>query len=432
LGFPDFNKELIDAFKDKVASLKLDPNINLTDEEIVALLLNTPASFDLIKGNFATMRYAFQPSPTVINPEKVATLFMTYAKQAHLTYEEAVIYANQLMQHMKFAGLKDFAQYTKDGFALTMMNFLMKEYAQVLNANSSILPEIQVLVAIGASNIISRVISYDSCVNEPWAYLYAQLVQRLRAKPEAIQIAVCNSLAWLLMQAIQNNNHQRIETILNGIFYVVVHDQTFADCFSAKLKGELGKSLVNYLMQSDANVAPFQSSLWPNFIQILWNHAINSPQITAQKLTRLLASFNLNIGFNARPPTKLSFAWPIDALIKQAADVKKMKNQFLMDLMRQGFADETNLALLINQNADYNLADAQGVTVLMHAIKKGWVRFVRMLLELPDINKNACDKQGHNALWYARNLETDAGTRLAIIELLQHAGATEEGPCVIQ
>lgn len=427
LGHPEANKRLVDAFKDKVPSLKLPEDINLTNEEVVAILLNTPVSFHLIKGNFATMQHAFRPDPMVISPEKIAILFMTYAKQAQLSYEEAVNYAQQLLQNMENSGLRDFARYEKDGFTLTVMKFLLSEYASALTGNSAVLPEIQVLVDLGASKNISRLISDDSDVNESWGYLYAQLKNRLQAKPEA---AVCNSLAELLIKALPANNHQKIETILNSIFFVTVLDESFAACFSQKLKGQLGALLVNYLMQSDAHMLPFQSALYPHFIEVLWNQAINSLSMNAQKLTLLLSCFNFDTSFTSR--AKLPFAYPVDALMTQAAHLKKLANQFLMDVVHKGLADENNVIMLLNQNADYNQVDDQGVTLLMHAIKNGWIWLVRLLLDEKDINKDACDKQGHNAFWYARNLETDMATRLAIIQLLQQAGVTEEEACAIQ
>ncbi len=81
---------------------------------------------------------------------------------------------------------------------------------------------------------------------------------------------------------------------------------------------------------------------------------------------------------------------------------------------------------LLNPNSE--LAVAQ----LVDAITHKHIDVIRTLLEGPYVNVNACDKQGHNALWYVRNLETDVGTRLAIIGLLQSAGATEEEACVVQ
>jgi hypothetical protein len=426
LGYPAANKRLVDAFKDKVPSLKLPEDINLTDEEVVAILLNTPASFDLIKGN-VTKFSPHEAAATAISPKKIATLFMIYAKQAQLNYQEAAEYARHLLLNMQSIKMWDSRKYTKESFELTVMNFLMAEYAQVLNANPSILPEIQVLVDMGASNIISRVISYGSDTNADWAYLYTQLKNRLGEKPE---IAVCTSLALLLTHALQNKDHLKVETILNSIFYIAVLDQRFADCFAGKLKEQLGASLVDYLMESDEHSLPFDRSLWPHFIEILWNHAIKSSGVTAQKIVRLLLCFNLNIGWHT--PQKLSFAYPVDAMREQAAQLKKIFNQFLMDVIRKGVANENNVILLLNHGADYNQVDAQGVTLLMHAIQKSEIGLVRILLEEKDINSKACDKQGRNALWYARNLETDMGTRLAIIELLQAAGVTEEEACVIQ
>jgi hypothetical protein len=81
------------------------------------------------------------------------------------------------------------------------------------------------------------------------------------------------------------------------------------------------------------------------------------------------------------------------------------------------------------------LKDANGklaVRILINAITAKQVDVIRALTEGRYVNVNACDKFGHNALWYARNLETDAATRLAIIELLQQAGVSEEEKCVIQ
>ncbi len=426
LGHPGANKRLVDVYKDKVKTLNLPVDINLTDEEVVAILLNTPASFDLIKNN-VTKFSPHQAAATAISPQKIALLFMIYAKQAQLNYQEAVEYARNLLLNMQSIKMWDSRKYTKESFELMVMNFLMAEYAPVLNANPSILPEIQVLVDLGASNIISRLISYGSEANADWAYLYTQLKNRLGEKPE---IAVCTSLALLLTHALQNKDHLKVETILNSIFYIAVLDQRFADCFSGKLKGELGASLVYYLMESDEHSLPFNESLRPQFIEILWNHAINSSGVNAQKIVRFLLCFNLNVGWNI--PQKLSFAYPVDAMREQAVQLKKLLNQFLLDVIRTGLANENNVIVLLNAGADYNQVDAQGVTLLMHAIQKAEIGLVRILLEEKDINSKVCDKQGHNALWYARNLETDMATRLTILQLLQQAGVTEEEVCVVQ
>lgn len=72
------------------------------------------------------------------------------------------------------------------------------------------------------------------------------------------------------------------------------------------------------------------------------------------------------------------------------------------------------------------------VQTLINAITSKQIDVIRALTEGKYVNVNVCDQFGHNALWYARNLETEAGTRLAIIKLLERAGATEEGACAIQ
>jgi hypothetical protein len=78
-----------------------------------------------------------------------------------------------------------------------------------------------------------------------------------------------------------------------------------------------------------------------------------------------------------------------------------------------------------------NKLNKNGVYPLIDAIKSKNIGLVRTIVEIPGINVNICH-EGHSALWHARNLDTDAGTRLAIIELLQHAGATEGEVCVVQ
>jgi hypothetical protein len=78
-----------------------------------------------------------------------------------------------------------------------------------------------------------------------------------------------------------------------------------------------------------------------------------------------------------------------------------------------------------------NQPSQDGLYPLIKAIQSKKPGMVRIVLGVPGMNVNTCQK-GHNALWYVRNLETDAATRLAIIELLQQAGATEEGVCAVQ
>ncbi len=86
---------------------------------------------------------------------------------------------------------------------------------------------------------------------------------------------------------------------------------------------------------------------------------------------------------------------------------------------------------LDNFTAVINNPDNNGEYLLINAIKNKNLPLLRAILDVPNVNVNICHQE-HNALWHARNLETDMATRIAIVQMLQQAGVTEEEACTIQ
>lgn len=317
------------------------------------------------------------------------------------------------------------------------MEYFVEKFKDTFEKNN-VIPYIKVLVDIGgveAQNWIKRIIDIyldSEYRGENERFLRVLLLQRyseqelalLGSRKEIIQAlrtAVCDSLAILLLQALNKNDHERIKFLVLSIFSVEFPEETFEECFAQKLKGQLGQLLVEYLVTND-NAKPFKHTFYPTDMVVpLWDYAINNTNATPHKIITLLSCIILDWMAHEELYYRNSYR-----LVRQ----RKMRNKFFFDAVQSPYADVSviqNLGL----NVDYNTADDEGVTVLMHAIQNGHFDIANLLLTIQDININACDSNGHNALSFARLLP-QSKERDALIATLIERGAQEELTCVLQ
>lgn len=117
--------------------------------------------------------------------------------------------------------------------------------------------------------------------------------------------------------------------------------------------------------------------------------------------------------------------------IMVAEDVKGIVTLLFIYNINQKTLTKELLAQFISLGVDVNEPDKNGEYPLIKAIKGKSSTMVAVLLAADNINVHIC-QEGYNPIWYAQNVDMDAATRTAIIDLLKQAGATQEGVCVIQ
>jgi hypothetical protein len=110
---------------------------------------------------------------------------------------------------------------------------------------------------------------------------------------------------------------------------------------------------------------------------------------------------------------------------------KKILNKFLNSSLSQNALTQELMEKLLAMGMDINAADHNESPALINAIVNANPAMLRIILRVPNINVNIREG-GYNALWWANNAVMDWSVRQEIIELLQHAGASEEGACAIQ
>lgn len=354
---------------------------------------------------------------TTFAKKTLSEIFSEYLNQ-NISYPEVIDYARVYLEGVRF-----YSEFDRD--YIKVRRHIIAEIAQkfaIELTKNNILPEIQIVVDIHSDRVSSWLTDLVSKDFNWWMLTTQFSVPSYASSAEIIakKNEICNSLTSLLIDALNNNNKEQIIFILSNILSVREPERTIEECLVQKFNGTLGARLINYL-SVPGNASEFESKFFPTkMVDALWQYALNTTN--AQTILKLLSCI------------RLTQSWRDSDLSGQPLiQVKNKRNQFLSDLVQSPHADATNVALLILKGADYNQADTQGITLLMHAILRKNIGGIRTLLAQKDtINKNACDKDGHNAFWYVRNLETDAATRLAIIDLLQQAGVTEEATCAIQ
>ena len=419
-----FNEQLINELSKRFRRSDSERDTTLAKEQ-VGLLLNTPASFILLK-------IILGPDHALHNENFVFPVFQYYIEKLNLNYKEALAYARTLFENIdKYQGVIT----DSSGLIIKIMEYFVAKYGVAFKSDN-VIPYIKVLVDIGgveAQNWIKRIIAIDTVYRgENRRFLRLLLVHRYSETEvarlgsdkeimQALRTAVCDSLATLLLQALKNNDHERIQFLVLSIFTVQFLEETFEECFTQHLKGQLGNLLVDYIV-SDDNAKPFKHRFYStDMVTALWQQAIHNPYLSAQKIGRLLLCFifYFNRSDEGRYPDAPS-------ILAQ----KKFRNQFLFELVQSPYADKENVEDLIHRHANYNQADDEGVTILMHVIRSGNFDVANALLRLPDININACDSNGHNALSFAELLP-ESDQKEVLISTLENMGA-EEGTCTIQ
>ena len=93
--------------------------------------------------------------------------------------------------------------------------------------------------------------------------------------------------------------------------------------------------------------------------------------------------------------------------------------------------DIKDIKKLLNSDLIINVADDEGITLLMHAIQNARFDISNFLLDQLNIKINSCDNNGHTALSFA-GLLPESPERDALIKRLKDMGAQQEGVCAIQ
>lgn len=401
-----FNENLINQLADTF--IKSDPS---ADPDIIkskiALMLNTPASFKVLRS------FPFLREKNIFGDHLLLPTLKGYLDQAPYNYPQALEYTQRY--------------YLNVGPMRSLRYWIIKYLAQKFGStfDKNVVPEIKVLIDDSHNFEDLRAIidgwgGYSYSLH--WRLNNFFQINESSESLKALKILICNSLIVILNKALINNDHKQIQYILKGILNAQEPDKIYAKCFIEHFKGELGKRIITYLMAGDEHVPYiFERTFWPTeMVSILWDWAIHTSSLATKRLL-YCTILDWMRGSETFQPLSFVFSRQI-----------QQRNQFLLDLVQSPYANAENIRFLIEKGADINHVDSDGVTILMHAIQSKNIAIIDALLSYRYLNKNACDQFGHNALWYARNLETDAGTRLAIIELLQQAGTTEEAVCVMQ
>ena len=153
---------------------------------------------------------------------------------------------------------------------------------------------------------------------------------------------------------------------------------------------------------------------------LLWDYALKNEN--AQTILHVLNYFILDHMAHEEP------YYPGSPILRRQI---KVRNQFLMDSIKSPNTDVAIVRHLIRKYANYNQVDENGITLLMHTIRDARFDIAHLLLDQRNININACDSNGHNALSFAELLP-ESSERNALTKRLKEMGAQDEGVCAIQ
>ncbi len=442
-----FNRELIDQLYKRFVN-KQNEWAFRENPIIIETMLNTPASFKLSGYTSHTEWYR----------DQLLSAYRRYVKNAPLNYEQMLNYTKEF--------INNYIE-TVRNLPYTLQTFGYDIIDQVLEAliNEEMIEKItgekkpRALTPQNDINLIKIIIALDLGSVDIAHYWLKEFIVKSKYPEE-----ICALWSDLLNKALQKNNFNNFIFLLNGIDqrffpegFVYGNDVHFKplikECLIHSLKGSVGLALINFIFNNiefidkEGQKNYREWMMLPFFMDTLLVDAINNPKATVQKILKWINYSGTNFDAKSHMPSKQELAYYrsgpgagqqggramyIEKDYAQAVARHQHGIEALRAVINSKQMDESVLSEIIKRGADINATDAQGITLLMRAIDNARVNFVRILLAQKDINKNVCDKQGHNALWHARNLDTDAGTRLAIIELLQQAGATEEDICAIQ
>ena len=382
-----FNQAIIDALAERFKDTEPDSNIL---EKKIALTLNTPASFKIGFG---------RPQ---LEDRTIFSIFKKYLDHISHDYPHALEYMRQFSSNI--------SHFTSQPLInLAVILYFFEKFGSHIK-NEDELPSVnmttisQLIRAIDHGNIPQLFQIMTNRDLRPMNVVQ-QIIVINRWVP-SIMTALCNYLAMYLTQILKRESTEYNAYVINSIFSTSSYNTNFEKCFAQKLTGELGKQIVQYI--GTRNHAAFFTGLFhpTNMIVSLWNNALNHADPAT--MIKLLSCFNR------------------DTISEEAYD------PFLFDIVESPRTDVTVLRAFVDRfYINYNMADEEGVTVLMHAIKNARFDMVNFFLDKADINIHSCDNNGHNAFSFA-GLLPESPERDALIKRLKDMGAEQEGVCVVQ
>lgn len=406
LSDSNFNKQLIESLHERFKE---------TSPLVIALMINTPASGNYVPAIMHEMRLLRES-------------FIEYLKQ-NLGYQEAIEYAREYyrlnqpaMNRARFGWGSLFDQ-------SEIAYLLAQKYHQELSLKP-IAAHIQIIIDLRVEPFewISRMISFDPEYNPPnenditQLRFYTPQNQGFSSRNydskviSAIMLQVCEAIFILLTRAFQSNNFNDIDVLLDSIFGGRFLNQDFQKCFFEKLDTKLISQIVQYMGNNRRSARFYPTTL----AVLLWDYALKNEN--AQTILHVLNYFILDHMVHEEP------YYPGSPILRRQI---KVRNQFLMDSIKSPNTDVAIVRHLIRKYANYNQVDENGITLLMHAIRDARFDIAHLLLDQLNININACDSNGHNALSFA-GLLPESTERDALIKRLKDMGAQDEGVCVIQ
>jgi hypothetical protein len=416
--------------------------------KIIQIMLNTPASFEL------TRKFPHNYEHEMAD---YFSAYKQYVTTAPLDHEQLLSYTNEFIDNLNFkVRLLGLANEIIYKFIDKILQFLITEKLIEKKAGDSSplmnipsesinLKKLAVATELGSIDIartwLNNFLLKPKQPQEMCALWFDLLIKAIEKDKFNDVIFLLNGIDWRFLDRVLDDHHLRFEP-------------QFKNCLLDTLKGPKGLALINFIFKKFEYLnAKFKNPQVNNnnidlqslreFMNILLVDAIANVNATPQTIIDWINASYSRFGGDMMPSKQELDHWrgpakhydvPRSVETKYAQAVRERQEgvQALRAVIDSKNMNGDVLNKIISLKANYNAADAQGVTILMHAIKNTRTEMVSILLEQQDINKNACDKQGHNALWYARNLDTDLATRNTIIELLQHAGATEGEACAVQ
>lgn len=467
----EFNREIIEKL---VERFKL-PALGKFN---VGLELNTPASFKIASEIFTPDLEQYL--------RNIIAAFTQYIQNSSLSYKDTIDYTrgflNNVRELLKKSHLRELQAgdqypyiiennkkaYTQNWipyFINTIITVIANKFIDELEKEKARIPEVRVAFDLGDNDMqqwIKRLIQivydhyHDDIPNAITHFknknfgiqsaLLGSITNPLGSPNillyDQFKTAVCNDLADLLTKVLHDNEHEKILFLFKLV--ILRNGVAFPTCVEERIQGTLGVQLVEYLIKNNFPKT-IVSELYGGspFTYLLILQLINRAHATPESVLQFIKVVNLVLKFKRhdfsrddinllRIQQDLGSAMILSEM-RQSAITWKYGIQILLAVVKSSNMNEAVLNAIIANGADINGADEQGITILMHAIKSARIDFVRILLEQKDINKNVCDTEGHNALWYAEySHDIPFATRRHIIQLLEQAGVTEGEACVIQ
>ncbi len=468
LNDKDFNERMIEGLLERFGSSM--PNFGLSFGQfiVVAAMLNTPASFELISQTASATKHDERLIPTLIKA------YAKYISGASLSYQSAISYTQSYISNFPemLRLIKTSASFSEKTINAFIDHALGSIAQRFKNENNDAIPEIRIAMDVGLDQVyfwLSWLI-HGSHERDYDGRDFDHRTMLSRIKNATFRIALCDQWSQLLTQAIEKNEHDKVVFLLKSVYLNSSNLAKTPECYTNKLKGVLGNKLVGYIFSQidkiDQNNQEylhyshhggptrtqdfFDVQVWREVVNFLVLDAINNPQATPQNILKWMGVADLDFDLNRIMPPRHELdgvkealsrgyqggyyamnASAIMARYNKALAAQKQAIELLLTVAKSSHMNGAVLKYLLDKAADPNAVDAEGITVLMYAIQNAHFDMANLLLDKENININVCDSNGHNALSFA-GLLPESQERNALIKRLKDMGAQEEGVCVVQ